>query len=681
MSAIAKSTPQRSVPAKKTASARLALERLGTGSRFFGTAALLFILLFLRRPDAVLNAQFWAEDGSVFFKEQVVYGFLRAAVTPYADYLNFVPRLTATFGSLLPAVWVPLAFNLTALLIAAICCSLFVLPAYRYILESDLQRFLVCILVACALYTDEVVANITDIQVYLAIGGILIAFYRSPSGSPPRLRNAILIGIAGVAIACTCPVSVVLLPWLLWQLLRRRSTDRVWLGLMTGGVALQMATILSHHSDSVANWNQTLTSELISFVYRVVFPQIGGVLLVGRISHYGTGGAVLLTLIAITFWFTWLYYSSDRRSRRTVLVCLYLLLASLGMAMAGRGEFGKRFLTLLSTEEKGERLFVVPSCILVLLVALSIRKLWPTAHPAAGGLLLCLAFSGGLLANFRVRPFENLHWAESGPQIDVWRRAWNTGQPVKGLFARTPPAPYWGVKLPSRLAAAKPDSPWEGLLVTVPGKPEAFLIRGGQKQPILDPACIPKLGLHWDDDLVQISAGNLSRIPAGSAIGPCPTAHDGPLATFSAVSVTPSFGNLATARFTAVYRHSAGFDHFNLVQFYMPGNGGTGKNACWAYYKPDSKALWLTKDGQDGALGPLTPGSNQSVENSQCTLHANGSSVSGMDNDLTVTYALSFKKAFAGHRDIFLYGQDLAWHGTGWQLRGAWSVPSASLRQ
>ena len=45
--------------------------------------------LFFRRPDAFLNPQFWAEDGTVFFKSN----FYNAPsfFTPSAGYLHFIP--------------------------------------------------------------------------------------------------------------------------------------------------------------------------------------------------------------------------------------------------------------------------------------------------------------------------------------------------------------------------------------------------------------------------------------------------------------------------------------------------------------------------------------------------------------------------------------------------------------
>src|SRR3954469_13020568 len=51
-------------------------------------------ILFARRPDMVLNPQFWAEDGPVFFAQARIHG-IAALVEPYAGYFHTVLRLVA----------------------------------------------------------------------------------------------------------------------------------------------------------------------------------------------------------------------------------------------------------------------------------------------------------------------------------------------------------------------------------------------------------------------------------------------------------------------------------------------------------------------------------------------------------------------------------------------------------
>ena len=665
----------------RRALAALAPERLAAGL-FLGIVAFVFLILFLRRPDALLYPQLWAEDGSVFLNEQLVYGFWRSALMPMAGYLHLVPRMTASLAWLLPAAWVPFAFNSVALLLAAVSCSLFALPSYRHILQSDLQRLMVCVLMAATPYSDEIIGSITNIQWYLAIAAILIVFHRPFSDSPPRAIPAILIGAAGAIVACTSPFCILLAPFLIWRFVRSSSTGRIWSGLMMAGVALQLITALANQTgeSSGATWTQILKSTIISFVFRVVFCQIGGLWLAAWVSRHGLVSIVVAVLIGVTVWLTWFGLSGDSRDRKALLLSLYLLFASIGVTMAGRAGLRQDFSTILPTAPRGERYFFLPACVFILLMALTIRKIRPTLHPALAAVFLCILFAGGLLKNFHVPPFPDLDWSVKAPRIDVWKRAWNARQAVQGFFVPIPPARPVGFSLPSRRAAATQDSPWEGLLVNIRGTEDRYLIDGAERHLVQDRNCIFQRGLRLDRDVVWISPGNLQKIHLGTPAGPCPPAQDPKDVVASAkpstISVTPSQGSGAAATFIAVYRHEGGADQLSLLQLLMPGRegGGGGKHACWVYYKHDSNTLWLTDDTETGPLGPLKPRGKGSVENRQCVLQAAGSSVSENPSDLTVAYAVRFKPPFAGKRSIYLFAQDLASHVAGWELRGAWSV-------
>src|SRR5712692_9123288 len=89
------------------------------------TSLSVFCLLILRRPDAILNPQFWAEDGVVFFHDQLDIGFVQALFNAYAGYLHVIPRSIAGFASVFPVAAHPLIYNVCALAIAALSLSLF----------------------------------------------------------------------------------------------------------------------------------------------------------------------------------------------------------------------------------------------------------------------------------------------------------------------------------------------------------------------------------------------------------------------------------------------------------------------------------------------------------------------------------------------------------------------------
>src|SRR5579885_3438536 len=78
--------------------------------RFWVLTPLIFVLLILRRPDCVTNPQFWAEDATVFFRSELLSGFLNSVVTPYNGYVCVMQRIVAALVSWVPVYYVPLAY-------------------------------------------------------------------------------------------------------------------------------------------------------------------------------------------------------------------------------------------------------------------------------------------------------------------------------------------------------------------------------------------------------------------------------------------------------------------------------------------------------------------------------------------------------------------------------------------
>jgi len=73
-------------------------------------------IIISRRPDAILNAQFFAEDGTVWFSDAYSLGVGSLAM-PQAGYLHSLTRLIALFAQFFPFTASPLVMNLCAIAI------------------------------------------------------------------------------------------------------------------------------------------------------------------------------------------------------------------------------------------------------------------------------------------------------------------------------------------------------------------------------------------------------------------------------------------------------------------------------------------------------------------------------------------------------------------------------------
>src|SRR3954469_12775577 len=70
-----------------------------------------------RRPDAISNPQFFAEDGNVWFAEAYNYGWARALAITHTGYFQTLPRLGAALALAVPLQHAPLVMNLVGLVL------------------------------------------------------------------------------------------------------------------------------------------------------------------------------------------------------------------------------------------------------------------------------------------------------------------------------------------------------------------------------------------------------------------------------------------------------------------------------------------------------------------------------------------------------------------------------------
>jgi hypothetical protein len=106
--------------------------------------------------------------------------------------------------------------------------------------------------------------------------------------------------------------------------------------------------------------------------------------------------------------------------------------------------------------------------------------------------------------------------------------------------------------------------------------------------------------------------------------------------------------------------------------WFNPTVAGSAANSCLAYYDRPSHMLFLLDDA-GAAWMSSAMGSGSTLQNSQCAIAPASSSASPSGNTLTVNLAVTFKAAFNGAKNIFMYGTN-GTLASGWQDRGDWTV-------
>jgi hypothetical protein len=182
-------------------------------------AAILFIflgiLVFLRRPDAILNAQPWAEDGSIFL-QQAIQSPSASIFTPYMGYLHLIPRLVTIFALQFGLANAPLIMNLFALAISVVCAAYIFSADFRFLIKNDLLRLIASVFIICA-PVSEIWMNITNVQwfllVYITLWVTYLLFNKQAADKEVNVSFLCQIIFLCFAILST-PSSFILLPGL-----------------------------------------------------------------------------------------------------------------------------------------------------------------------------------------------------------------------------------------------------------------------------------------------------------------------------------------------------------------------------------------------------------------------------------------------------------------------------------
>jgi hypothetical protein len=167
-------------------------ERTGrsTLGAFVGVAAAIALLLVLRRTDGVTNPQFWAEDGTVFFQENLKLGCWYTLHTFFRGFPYLGQRLVACVVTPFPIARMPLVYNGVAYAVAAASLASFSLPSFRHVMRSDGLRVLFCLAVAALPQATELVGSVTNAGWYLGIWLMLLTIMRLPRSPRWRARRS-----------------------------------------------------------------------------------------------------------------------------------------------------------------------------------------------------------------------------------------------------------------------------------------------------------------------------------------------------------------------------------------------------------------------------------------------------------------------------------------------------------
>ncbi|MHC1481628.1 hypothetical protein ACYJW8_15395 [Frateuria aurantia] len=217
--------------------------------RSVGTSVLVTLiclaLVISRRPDAVLNAQFWAEDGHYWYPDAYRLGAWVPLLMQQNGYLQTVSRVIASASLVFPLAWAPLFFNLCAIGFQILPVIYLNTSRGRSMVPNLWLRLLICLLYLGHPYSGEVHANVTNIHWHLALlAAMILAFPRSSLPAMQWLDGSLVLlsSLSGPFSLFLAPVAAVLA----WS--RRTHRSIMLASVVIVSALIQTAMLLSHHT-------------------------------------------------------------------------------------------------------------------------------------------------------------------------------------------------------------------------------------------------------------------------------------------------------------------------------------------------------------------------------------------------------------------------------------------------
>lgn len=167
-----------------------------------------FLVLAARVPLLWQAGEFVSEDGWVFFAGAFNAPWHESIFTPFAGYFRLEARLLAELLSGLPWAVQPYAYAVVGLVLNALILSLFYLPGFRHLVESDGRRLGIVALMALAPNAENL-GLLTGLHWYLGFALTLMLVIEPPA----RRGGRILMVVASSICVWSAPSALVLLPF------------------------------------------------------------------------------------------------------------------------------------------------------------------------------------------------------------------------------------------------------------------------------------------------------------------------------------------------------------------------------------------------------------------------------------------------------------------------------------
>jgi hypothetical protein len=385
--------------------------RIGQG---LSCAIVLFACLILisRRPDAILHAQFYAEDGRVWFADAYNLGWWHAFFRAQDGYFQTFPRLAAALALAAPLALAPLVLNLMALVMQALPIYLLVAPGSAGWGSLRFRAALAAIYLALP-NDSEMMLIVTSSQWILALCAFLVITASVPRRKIGLLAEVLLLLLCGLT-GPFCFFLWVVAIWPAWRWRERWRWIRCGILAVCGVVQGWSLLVL----DSGSRSHAALGASPALFV-RILAGQIYFGFLIGANGLAGNASReafIIFACVAVCGTaFIAVCFVRGNAEMRLLLVLTALLLAASLVSPVAYPPPGITRWELLS-RVPGIRYWFFPTLAFAWCVVSGIRSRGEILRPISS-ILLCLMLIG-IVRDWRSPGLQDLHYAEFAKRFE-----------------------------------------------------------------------------------------------------------------------------------------------------------------------------------------------------------------------------------------------------------------------
>jgi len=374
-----------------------------------------FAIIALRRPDAIFNPQFWAEDGKVFYADAYNKSLIASLLSPWGGYLDTFPRLIAAFSQIFPLSRAPLLFNLAALVVKVLPVTLILSSRFYGLIPDFKTRLFLAFLYLALPNSWEINAGPLHGKTYLSLLTFMVLSASPGSHLLSLFFDAgiiLLSGLSGPFCILLAPISAIF--WL-----HRRDKRYLVFFILIGICAIIQGTIFVTGSGRPQRLLGATPKLFVEILATQIFlgSVIGykGLLLVSRgvlelISHFLT----LYNLIVIVFGMLGLVALVNVMLKAPLELRLFVLYASLLFVAALLFPLGKPNdpqWPLMLIPGVGGRHWFIPMLAFLSVLVWSLRK----SSSRISRTLAVLAFVmmvPGIILDWQYPAFKDLNFRE-----------------------------------------------------------------------------------------------------------------------------------------------------------------------------------------------------------------------------------------------------------------------------